>query len=836
MDPQERKMLEVCYEALESAGLSLEAISGTNTAVYIGCFTNDFQQSSMAEHSFRHTYAATGVDVGIISNRIGHTFDLNGPSFTINSACSSSIYALHNACHALRARECEAAFAGGVNLILTVDQHMKTAKMGVLSPTSTCHTFDESADGYGRAEGVGAICLKRLSDAIRDGDPVRGVIRSSAVNTNGKVPGMAISYPGIEGQERVIRQAYKRSNLEPNRTIYAECHGTGTAIGDPIEVRAVTRAMNDSRDHDSPLIIGAVKPNIGHREAASGIFAVMKAALMTEAGIIPGVAGLKKVNPQIPEDQWHCRVARETREWPEDGMARRAGVSSFGYGGTNGHVIIEEVGSLYPNYQHGKPKASAEYDHSASRPFLVTLSANDKATLNRNIEAHTKVANKYYLADLAYTLNKKRTKLNQRGFSVVREGQEAKGFALSAFKVGAASKGVPDIAFIFTGQGAQWAGMGVEAMQNFPRFGNTIDALDAVLQKLRNSPSWTLRSAISALGDKSNIGDTEIAQAACTAIQIAIVDLFASWKITPKVSVGHSSGELAAAYASGYISAPEAIIAAYYRGYAVKSNSPVGTMLAVGLGVEEASKYIDALSDVVVACENSPASVTLSGTQAAIQEAKERFDAERVFARELKTGKAYHSPQMEAVAAAYDGLLTEALRDLGGSQEKWRRPKTKWVSSCTGKQFTEKLTPAYWSRNLRNRVLFNSAIIRSMGNAPELENVRCVVEIGPHAVLGGLLKEIFKQNKSEQFTYIPSLLRNADSSDALLGTAGSLYVQNHTVDLEAVNSVEYIPQGSFNRSTKLALFPLMLVDLPPYQWNYEKKYWPNLAAVLNNVL
>ena len=235
LDPQQRKMLEVAYECFESAGMPLDEIAGSNTAVFVGSFTSDYQLMSIREPDFRHNYAATGVDPGLISNRIGNVFDLNGPSFTINTACSSSIYAIHNACHALRSRDCSGALVGGVNLILTVDQHMNTAKLGILSPTSTCHTFDASADGYGRAEGAGALYLKRLTDAIRDGDLIRGVIRSSAVNTNGKVPGMGITHPSKKGQERVVRAAYERAGLDPSRTAYLECHGTGTPVGDPIE-------------------------------------------------------------------------------------------------------------------------------------------------------------------------------------------------------------------------------------------------------------------------------------------------------------------------------------------------------------------------------------------------------------------------------------------------------------------------------------------------------------------------------------------------------------------------------------------------------------------------
>ena len=646
LDPQQRKMLEVTYECLESAGLSLESVSGTNTGVYVGSFTADYQQMSILEPDFRHNYAATGVDVGIISNRIGNTFNLNGPSFTINTACSSSVYAIHNASHALRAGDCSAAIVGGVNLVLTVDQHMNTAKLGVLSPTSTCHTFDATADGYGRAEGAGALYLKKLSDAIRDGDVIRGVIRSSAANTNGKVDGMGITYPSVKGQERVVRQAYARAQLDPSETAYAECHGTGTPVGDPIEARAISRALNDTRDSEKPLILGAVKANIGHSEAASGIFAAMKVAMVIENGAIPGVCGLKNLNPAINADEWNIKINQETLPWPEDFISRRASLSSFGYGGTNAHLIMENIEALCPWYEHGKPKSVARYSYDTKRPFLVTMSAHDKTTLLRNIDAHSRVVSDYHIPDLAYTLNEKRSKFKERGFIIMSEDQTSS-FVQESFKIRSTIGKPVKLGFVFTGQGAQWPRMGYEAMQAFPSFLQTINALDEVLQRVAQ-PEWTLQEVLEASEDGCRIGEAEISQPICTAIQIAIVDLFVFWGIKPEVTIGHSSGEIGAAYAAGRLSAPEAIVAAYFRGLAVKTAAGSGTMLAVGVGASEVRQYIpgSVANGVTIACENAPNSVTLSGSFDDINETKKSLNEAGVFARELKTGRAYHSPQM----------------------------------------------------------------------------------------------------------------------------------------------------------------------------------------------
>ncbi|KAI9370402.1 hypothetical protein BJX61DRAFT_96291 [Aspergillus egyptiacus] len=831
LDPQQRKILEVMYECLENAGLSLESVAGSSTAVFVGSFTADYQQMSIRDPDFRHNYAATGVDPGIISNRVGNVFNLKGPSFTINTACSSSIYAIHNACNSLRARDCDAALVGGVNLILTVDQHMNTAKLGILSPTSTCHTFDAAADGYGRAEGAGALYLKRLRDAIRDGDAVRGVIRASAVNTNGKVDGMGITHPSGKGQETVVRMAYKKAGLDPNATAYAELHGTGTPVGDPIEVKAIATALNDTRSRDKPLLLGAVKPNIGHSEAASGIFAVMKAALMTEAAVIPGVAHFQRLNPAIHEDDWNVKVNVDTRAWPQDLDVRRASVSSFGYGGTNGHVIIESVEALYPWYQHARPKREAQYTRSHSRPFLLCFSAHDKATLARNVAAIGKVAGDYYMTDLAYTLNLNRTRWGHRGFAIARDAQAPAVFDPSALQSGVALPTAPEVGFLFTGQGAQWAGMGQVASRTFPSFLRTIQRLDRVLARLTPPPSFRLVDLIQ--GDfetvSRTINEAEVAQPLCTAVQIALVDLLAEWDVTPSVSVGHSSGEIAAAYAAGILSAPEAMLVAYCRGRAVHEKSASGSMLAVGLGADEVSDYLAPYSpeQLCIACENSPSSVTLSGVPEYVREMKEKLDEAKVFARELKTGRAYHSPHMTPVAVAYDDLLAQALLTLNDEDRRWRLPQTSMVSSVIGGVLdVDSLPASYWSDNLRSRVLFNTAV-RIVGSDPAFQHVKCFVEIGPHSALAGPFKQICLANKFDQLRYIPSLVRGKDEADQLLSTAGSLFVANYPLDLEAVNAVE---ESKRDLSFKNPRSHRLLVDLPPYQWNYEKRYWAEPRA------
>ncbi|KAL8396541.1 hypothetical protein RB594_003574 [Gaeumannomyces avenae] len=734
-------------------------MSGSNTGVFVGCFTNDFQQMAFRESGFRHSYAATGVDPGIISTRLGNAFDLRGPNATINTACSSAIYAVHQACNALRARDCYGAVAGDVNLVMVVDQHLNTAKLGVLSPTAKCHTFDASADGYGRGEGVGALHLKRLSDAMRDGDPVGAAVRGSAVNSNGKVPGYGITYPSIRGQEAVVRAAYARCGLDP-----------------------VDTALRVPRHWHQRCI--------GHSEATSGIFAVMKAAMQTEAGVITGIHGFKTTNPGIHEDEWNIKVPRDTAPWPENSnLARRVGVSSFGYGGTNGHVIIEQTSAAALARCPIGMRDPGRKPAATDRPFLVGFSAHDRRTLGRNVAAHAKVAGDYHLPDLAYILMKRRSLLAVRGFAVATEKGASETLANpSALTVGTAPTSVPELGFVVTGQGAQWAALGASAMDVFPSFLATVRSLDDVLQGLRDPalrPSWPLQEVLRQPAGKANrINNADVAQPICTAVQIAIIDLFASWGIQPKAVVSHSSGEIAAAYAAAFISAPEAMVAAYLRGYAV------GSMLAVGLSPRDSQPWLEKHGgNVVVACQNSLVSTTLSGTTDAIAALAEELSKNDIFARELPTGKAYPSHHMVPVGQVHDSLLSRATSDLKEADKSWRRTRTTWVSSVTGAEFTDgSVDPKYWSRNLCSRVLFDEAIVM-LGKHHVLDKVKAMVEIGPHPALSRPLKQTCKGNNMTGYSYTALLVRNKNSAE------------------------------------QLADVPKLLADLPPYQWNYDKTYW-----------
>ncbi|KLU89210.1 hypothetical protein MAPG_08184, partial [Magnaporthiopsis poae ATCC 64411] len=384
MDPQQRKLLEVTFEAFEAAGLSLDAVSGANVGCYVGNFVTDFITMQLKDAEYTHRYTATGSGTTILANRISHVFNLKGPSFVIDTACSSSLYCLHAACSALWQGECDSAVVAGANLIQSPEQQLATMKAGVLSGTSTCHTFDASADGYGRADGIGVLLVKRLSDAIRDGDPVRSVIRSSAVNSNGKTNG--ITLPSADGQEAVIRKAYELAGLGYGETDYVECHGTGTAVGDPIEVEALSRVFR--RPPGSPLLIGSIKTNLGHSEAASGISSLIKVAMALEKGRIPPTIGIKSLNPKLKLDEWNMRIVTENTDWPDVNkrpagqgrVLRRAGVNSFGYGGANAHCILESPDTHIPRGY--RERGAARLATGATRTaLLLPVSSNGASSL-----------------------------------------------------------------------------------------------------------------------------------------------------------------------------------------------------------------------------------------------------------------------------------------------------------------------------------------------------------------------------------------------------------------------------------------------------------------------
>ncbi|KAI9781322.1 MAG: Type I Iterative PKS [Peltula sp. TS41687] len=812
MDPQQRKLLEVVYECLENAGIPLHQVNGANVGCFVGSFTLDYWMMQTREPDYLHRYHATGMGTTILANRISHALNLKGPSFTLDTGCSSSLYALHQACTALDIGECDAAIVAASNLLQSPEQQLGTMKAGVLSPTGTCHTFDTAADGYGRADGLAAIYLKKLSKAIADGDAVRTVIRGTAVNSNGKTQG--ISLPSTQGQEAVIRKAYANAGLGNFKdTDYVECHGTGTPVGDPIEVEAISRVFRRNTSQEGPLLIGSVKTNLGHSEACSGLSSIIKATLALEKGCIPATIGVKNINPKIKTEEWGVHIVTETTQWPaSDRPIHRVGINSFGYGGANGHAVLDSA----KGHVLATEGALSEELSLARSAFLIPLSASNSAALETQV-ARLLSANLDHVnvVDLAHTLGTRRSILAQRGFALVgqktlKEDLNSDRFQTTA--IGNFSK-LP-IAFVFTGQGAQWAQMGKELIEEIPSYRRSIQDLDAVLQTLPERPSWTLQQALLEPKETSQISHVTRSQPVCTAVQIALVQLLGRWGIKPQSVVGHSSGEICAAYTAGHLTAAQAIVVAYYRGYVVgKSRSMIpGAMLAASLSKNDAESEIERLGltgGIRVACINSPESVTISGDASDIDAVLADLQSRGIFAKKLNTnGRAYHSHHMVPLGEEYQSLLE---RNLGSLHTPDEPSDVAWLSSVYGEPITSKILPAYWRKNLESPVLFSGALSR-LAKGSKLH----FVEIGPHSALELPIKQICKKlNISDaNYHYSSALTRGKNGFHCVLSLMGNLFLHGHEIFLEKVNHVETSPPVTKQGT--------LLTDLPPYPWTYEQ--------------
>ncbi|KAL9004067.1 MAG: hypothetical protein Q9188_003102 [Gyalolechia gomerana] len=845
LDPSQRKLLEVAYEAIENAGETWSSVSGSRTGVFVGNFCLDHWIIQSRDWDNPRPYAFTGAGTSILANRISYIFNLQGPSLTVDTACSSSMYALHLAVNAIRAGDCDSAIVASANWIADPGVQIALDKLGALSASSRCHTFDARAEGYARGEGFGAIYLKRPSVAIASNSPIRAMIRGTAINSNGRTGG--ITRPSAKGQEVVIREAYRNAGDLPfSDTSYFECHGTGTYVGDPIEVAAVGRVFAPERSAEDPLLVGSVKSNVGHGEGASALAAVMKVVLSLENGAIPPIFDLETLNPSIDFEGAKVQPVTKVTPWPRN-KPQRASINSFGYGGANGHCIIDHVNNVLPNYLAPgifKSKANGSINgltnghlhgnsiqhrpiveglrlnptkNAATRQLvLLPFSAHNEHSLKLNVDALSQAIDKFSLADVAYTFGARRSKFALRSFCIVDKGNIAQRLVIDRKPVRAPLQ-TSNLGFVFTGQGAQWHAMGAELFE-YRVFRTAIEYLDHVLGALPNTPSWSLYTILSGDCDAALIQSAEVSQAACTALQIGLVDLLASWSIRPSGVAGHSSGEIAAAYASGRITAAEAIVAAYLRGQAVSKNKQKGAMLAVGLGPEQVAKYLGGREDgVKLAAINSPANVTLSGEVTAIEELSAAMAADNIFHRRLQTGgNAYHSHHMIPIGREYVKTLTEGnkhIQKLGLADREQRYQHISWASSVTpSKSAAEFSYPAsYWRANLESPVLFSEAIARLV----DAENVpiHALVEIGPHPALKSPLKQILEAS-GKAVAYASTLQRLEDGRISMLKLAGNLFGVNASVDLAAVNAVDETDGGTGLEHGCTS------IDLPPYQYTY----------------
>ncbi|KLJ11109.1 hypothetical protein EMPG_09776 [Blastomyces silverae] len=768
-DPQQRLMLEVVREALDDAGEV--SFKGSLTGCYMGTFGEDWLELQSRDNQQTGVYRVNGDNDFMLSSRISYEMDFRGPSLNIRTACSAAMIGFHEACLAMQRGDCNAAVVGGANLIMAPSMTQFMSEKGVLSPDGSCKTFSADANGYARGEAVTAIYIKPLDAAIRDGNPIRAVVRSTASNHDGKTPGMM--QPSTESQTTMIRRAYEKAGISDfAQTGYVECHGTGTPVGDPIETNAVARLFGEKG-----VYIGSVKANLGHSEGASGLTSLIKAVLSLENRTIPPQIKFTSPNPKIPFAEAKLTVPLEPTPWPED-RYERASVNSFGIGGSNAHS-----------------KKSHGFETNKSHLLLFSAnSANSLTNMAKNFQDWTS-AHPESLEDVAYTLAHHRERLPHRSFAVASTDRPA-GTATQGRK---APSTTPNLVMVFTGQGAQWPRMGRELLKREDFcFKSTIRALDKYLQAVPGAPSWSLEVELLKPVRTSKVQTAELAQPLCTAVQIGLVDLFASLGVMPKAVVGHSSGEIAAAYAAGALSAKEAIINAWQRGFHAAKQTKLGAMAAIGLSWDEVSSFLVA-PKVVVACENAPKNVTLSGDSTEVQTAVARIKEAYpdITARLLKVDKAYHSYHMLEVGRDYGATLG---RDFSG-----KSPCTPFYSSVTGTGRHEEiiLGAKYWQRNLESPVLFKSAVEGILDNVEDV----AFLEIGPHAALAGPVRQITAQ-KNSSAPYVGSMTRGEDTVESFLTAVGTLFELGIHVNFEKL-----MPTGT------------CLPDLPRYPWDHKSNYW-----------
>ncbi|TLD28274.1 hypothetical protein PspLS_04137 [Pyricularia sp. CBS 133598] len=892
IDPQQRMLLETVYEALESAGYTIKQYSGEKVSVFSGVMTADYDTLCQRDDITSSQYFATGNARSIISNRLSYFFNFCGPSMTIDTACSASLVALHQAVQSLRSGESIMACVTGSNLILTPEQFITESSLHMLSPTGLCRMWDADADGYARGEGVAALLLKPLSKALADGDAIQAIIRETGVNSDGRTQG--ITMPNPLAQATLIRETYQKTGLDPmdasDRCQYFEAHGTGTQAGDPREAQAIADAFfpSNTATQDTPIVadqdaeskaktkkahieaeaaayaqlqrnllfVGSVKTVIGHTEGAAGLAGMLKVIQSMRNKTVPPNMHLRKLNPKVEPFYENLKIPTSCTDWPApaSGHPLRASVNSFGFGGTNSHAIVE----LYTPDIHdpiGKHFAEKGLAVAGSESSLVgqnnvevqlplVFSAASKKTLYQVALAlkdfmslpdiQDKLSSPEELDKLLHFLLVNRTPFPYR-LSVTGATCQDLIHALekaidgiptdSPQEIGTlalkqTAKGPLKILGIFTGQGAQWAEMSKHLLINCPIFKQTIHQLEDILCQCPTPPDWTISQELSADAERSRINIAAISQPLCTAVQIALVDVLRSIGITFHTVVGHSSGEVAAAYAAGRITAHDAILIAYYRGLdAHVAGSPdlgaKGGMLAVGLSKLEAEQLcaLDTWRGrLSVAASNSHTSVTLSGDLDAVKEMAQHLTEQGKFARLLKVDTAYHSAHMLGPAFHYgESLTTFEIQASEGNN-------TKWISSVYGDDRVlevDELKSTYWTDNMVKPVLFREAVESAVGGS-NLYHV--VVEVGPHPALKGPATETIKAAIGSTLPYFGVLDRKKNDVVALSDFIGSMWTLfGHSAVrlpvLPAANLFSTSPQQSWSEK------------LPQYPWDHSQIHY-----------
>jgi acyl transferase domain-containing protein/NADPH:quinone reductase-like Zn-dependent oxidoreductase len=793
MDPQQRLFLEVAIDALDDAGLSKRMLGRSRTGVFVASYHNDYAQLQYADPDAIDLRTLTGTLHSVLANRLSYFLDLRGPSISIDSACSSSLVAVHLACQSLRLGESNIAVAGGVSLMIVPELLVSLSKVGFMAPDGRCKTFDEGADGFGRGEGCSVVVLKRLSDAIADADRVLAVIRGSAVNQDGH--STLLTAPNGPAQEALIREAVACAQLSPGRIGFVETHGTGTALGDPIEVEAIAAAIGRPFPGSGRCLLGSVKANVGHLEAAAGATGLIKAVLALQHEAVPGQVNYHSLNPHIQLSGTRLDVPTALTPWPVGPVARCAAVSSFGVGGTNAHVVIEEAPRL---------PVMAVPEQSSAPPdgcWLLPLSAKSAIALREQVQtwADFLAETSASVVDLCHTASQRRThhefRLAVVGRSLAELGEQLRGHLTRAEPSGASTAGVGQstsgVGFVFSGQGPQWHAMGRELFAEEPVFRAAMAECDSLLRPLSG---WSLLEALSLPADQSLLDRTEYAQPALFAIQVALAAQWRSWGVSPDAVVGHSVGEIAAFHVAGVLSLEEAVRTVWHRGRIMNQATGLGRMASVGLSEAEAQTLVSHFGErLSVAAVNGPSSVVLSGEPDALDSALAMLAARGISHRQLPVQYAFHSAQMTPLQP----LLLDALAGLRG-----RPPQMPVYSTVTGERADDALFEVgYFARNMREPVRFAQAV-----GAMREGGCGVFIELSPHPVLGHAIVECLAPRGCEPVV-LASLRRGRAERETMLEACAGVYAAGRDLCWEKIQP----------RSGRI-------VDLPSYPWQ-RRRHW-----------
>ena len=792
MDPQQRLLLEVTWEALERAGVAPDRLTGSDTGVFVGISTNDYGQILLraSDQIDPGMYFGTGNLLNAAAGRLSYVLGLQGPSMAVDTACSSSLVAIHLACQSLRNRECRMALAGGANLVLVPEVTVNCCRANMLAPDGRCKTFDAGADGYVRGEGAAVIVLKRLSDALADGDPIVALIRGSAVNQDGRSGGFTA--PNELAQQAVIRTALAAAGVAAGDIGYVEAHGTGTSLGDPIEIHAIAAALGEGRA--TPLVVGSVKTNLGHLEAAAGVTGLLKVALALQHGEIPPHLHFTRLNPHIDVGDFPLEIPRAGKAWPRGGDRRLAGVSSFGFTGTNAHVILEEAPS------------PAERAAGTDRPsHVLALSARTETALRELADryathlthasdplgdvcataAQGRAVFDHRLAVVAATADEARDRLREFG-----SGSAAR---VQAAKVRSRDEGV---VFLFTGQGAQYVEMGKRLYDTEATFRAAIDRCSELLQGTLDRP---LTSVLFPLpGETSPIDDTAYAQPAIFAIEYALTELWRSWGVQPSAVIGHSIGEFAAAHAAGMVSLEDAVRLVAARGRLMQQLPGGGAMAAVMAGEALVRDAVAPFADrVAIAALNGPSNTVISGDGNAVTAILESLAARQITAQRLVVSHAFHSPLMDPMLDEFERIA---------SRMSFAAPKVPFVSNVSGTLVDAGFAcdAGYWRRHARGAVRFADGLAALHGRGD-----RVFLEIGPAPTLSGMGRRMFD---ADDVAWLASLRKGRDDWQQMLEAAGGLFVHGVTIDWQAFE----------------APYPRRKTLLPTYPFQRER-YWVQVA-------